>query len=368
MSASGDDGYREEVEKYLSEVFNKPVRLVRFIPLGAEPGETELKGFGYGKPYVVDYVLEGEMRSSVLSSMRAQKGFGHDTFADRAGIILWQNMAFNVLPRHVRTIDAGFFTKYGGLKSAGDADEFFILMDRVSGIEYYRDLDRIRDTDFFQRLDVDRALALSDYLVYIHARKHDDPVLYRRRVRELVGSGECIMGLIDSYPDNYEFYPEKSFESLEKKCVEWRWRLHEHDKAHRLCVVHGDFHPWNVMFRNGTDFTVLDRSRGEYGEPADDVSCMSMNYLFYSLQKYGRLDKEFKELFDKFMENYLVKSGDFDVLKYVQPFYVFRALVVASPLWYPGLAPDVRKKLFKFIDNVADEEEFDYKDVNKYLE
>lgn len=357
--------YRDEVEKYLSEVFGKPVRLVRILQMGAEPGERELKGFGYGKPYLVDYIIEGEMRSSVLSSMKVQKGFGHDTFADRAGVMLWQNMAFNVLPRHVRSIDAGFFTQYGGLKSAGDADEFFVLMDRVSGIEYYRDLDRIRDTHFFHPLDVDRALALSDYLVYIHSQKHDDPVLYHRRIRELVGSGECIMGLVDSYPKDFKSYSGRDFERLEKKCVGWRWKLH--DKVHRLCVVHGDFHPWNIMFRNGVDFTVLDRSRGEYGEPADDVSCMSMNYLFYSLQKYGELKGEFNDLYHKFMENYLIKSGDFEMLRYVQPFYVFRALVVASPLWYPGLSPDVRKKLFNFIDNVVDVEEFDYKDVNKYL-
>lgn len=357
--------YREEVEKYLSEVFAKPVRLVRILPMGAEPGEKELKGFGYGKPYAVDYIVEGEMRSSVLSSMKVQKGFGHDTFADRASNILWQNMAFNTLPKHVRSLDAGFFTKYGGLKSAGEADEFFILMDRVGGLEYYRDLDRILDAHFFQPLDVDRAAALSDYLVYIHSQKHDDPVLYHRRIRDLVGAGECIMGLVDSYPEDFGFYSTRDFEQMEKKCVEWRWRLH--DKVHRLCVVHGDFHPWNIMFRNGVDFTVLDRSRGEYGEPADDVSCMSMNYLFYSLQKYGELKGEFRDLFVKFMENYLVKSGDFDMLRYIQPFYVFRALVVASPLWYPGLKPDIRIKLFNFIDNVLDADEFDYMNVNKYL-
>jgi len=50
--------------------------------------------------------------------------------------------------------------------------------------------------------------------------------------------------------------------------------------AHRLSQVHGDFHPWNVLFREGVDFTVLDRSRGERGEPADDVTAMTINYIF----------------------------------------------------------------------------------------
>ena len=359
------DSRREQVREYLTEVYGKPVEVIRIAGLGAEPGESELKGFGYGKPYVIDFILEGHAESVVLSSMRVQKGFGHDTFADRAAQMLWSNMAFNVLPRHVRSIDAGYFTKSGGLKSAGDADEFFILMDRVSGIEYYRDLDRIMESGFFSQLDRDRAIALSDYLVYIHQQKHDDRVLWDRRIRELVGSGECIMGLADSYPDEFRFYSKQDFERMEEECVAWRWKLKP--RYERLCVVHGDFHPWNLMFRNGTDFTALDRSRGEYGEAADDVSCMSLNYLFYSLRKYGRLDKEFKVLWDRFMENYLVKSGDFEMLQLIQPFYAFRALVVASPVWYPTLDADVRVKLFNFIDNVLAADEFDYKDVNKYL-
>lgn len=360
------DGRTGQVREYLTELYGKPVEIVRIGGLGAETGETELKGFGYGKPFVIDYICEGQERSAVISSMRAQKGFGHDNFADRAGIVLWQNMAYNTLPRHVRSIDAGFFTRSGGLKSAGDAEEFFILMDRVSGTEYYRDLDRIAEAGYFTQADVDRSVALSDYLVYIHSQKHDDRALYDRRIRELVGSGECIMGLIDSYPDDFEYYSKDSFERLEKECVRWRWKLKP--KFERLCVVHGDFHPWNIMFRNGPDFTLLDRSRGEYGEAADDVSCLSLNYIFYSLRKYGRLDGDFKTLYDRFMENYLEKSGDFEILGCLQPFYAFRALVVASPLWYPGLDEDVRVKLFNFIDNVLADDEFDYRHVNRYFE
>jgi hypothetical protein len=121
------------------------------------------------------------------------------------------------------------------------------------------------------------------------------------------------------------------------------------------------------MFRNGIDFTVLDRSRGEYGEAADDVACMSMNYIFYSLQKYGRLKKDFKKLFDVFINNYLERTGDKELMSIIQPFYAFRALVVASPIWYPGMAPEVRISLFNFIDNVLSCEKFDHTDVNQYF-
>jgi len=45
------------------------------------------------------------------------------------------------------------------------------------------------------------------------------------------------------------------------------------------------FHPWNLLFRTETDFSVLDRSRGEWGEPADDVAALAVNYLFFGLRR-----------------------------------------------------------------------------------
>jgi hypothetical protein len=56
-----------------------------------------------------------------------------------------------------------------------------------------------------------------------------------------------------------------------------------------------------------------------------------------------------------------------ELLNVIQPFYVFRSVVVASPIWYPNLDPVVRTKLFNFINNILDIEKFDYKKVNSYL-
>ena len=49
-------------------------------------------------------------------------------------------------------------------------------------------------------LDLERADALCDYLVEIHRVAGPDPGLYVRRIRELLGHGECIFGVDDSYP------------------------------------------------------------------------------------------------------------------------------------------------------------------------
>ncbi|HOT07540.1 MAG: Phosphotransferase enzyme family protein [Methanosaeta sp. PtaB.Bin039] len=362
---------RENVEAYLQSIFGNEVRLKSFRRMGETIATTEdVKGFGYGSPLLVEFTAkkgkkgkEGN-RSAVLSTMRVQYGFGHDHFSDRGAVLLWQHDAFNRLPGHVRSLDVGYFDGSGQLTSCGDAREFFLLMEKVDGQEYFYDLERIKEhgaTD----LDLERVVALADYLARIHRDKKDLPALYQRKIRDLVGHGECIMGILDDYPESPAFLFQDELAEIEKLCVEWRWRLR--GMSHRLCQTHGDFHPWNVMFREGTDFTVLDRSRGEFGEAADDITAMTMNYIFYSVQKSFRLSGALKDLFELFFESYLDRTGDEELFRVIGPFFAFRAMVVASPTWYPLLGDDVRRTLFNFVENVLRTEEFDYLDVNNYM-
>jgi hypothetical protein len=345
-------------------VYGGPVRILSMTEEGRQETGEDLKAFGYGSPLFIEFEVEGERKKVVLETM-APSTFGHDHFSDRAQAILWEHSAFNNLPRHVRSLDSGAFLESGGVISTGKAREFFLLTEFVSGRGYFKDLDRIRTTGMAADEDFKRALALSDYLVEIHARKLDAPGLYVRRLRDLLGHGECIMGLIDSYPASYEFINASLLKKIELACVEWRWRIK--DRRHRLCQVHGDFHPWNILFREGTAFTMLDRSRGEWGEPADDTTCLSINYLFSSLMRSGRLEGPLEKLFRTFWDNYLEKTNDREMLDVAAPFFAWRGLVIASPLWYPRLPPGVRKTVFTFIQSVLGSERFDPTDVNRYL-
>lgn len=356
----------DNLKEYLSSVYKTDVEILWVGELGKklQKPETELKGFGYGVPYLIEFMVEGEKKKVVLETMRPE-GFGHDFFSDRAGILLWQHSAFSKLPKHVHSVDVGAFTKDGSLKSVGDCTEFFTVTDYMEGNLYHSDLDRIKETEQLVELDKGRCKALSDYLVQIHSLKKDAPRFYVRRIRDLLGHGEGIMGLIDSYPPKLDFVDKKTLCEIEKKCVEWRWKLKS--MSHRCSQVHGDFHPWNLMFREGVDFTALDRSRGEWGEPADDLSAMSINYLFYGLQKYGELMGSFETLWNLFWMNYLDKTGDEEMLKVIQPYFAWRGLVIASPIWYPNLSSDVRAKLINFIKNVLTIKCLDLDEVNSYL-
>ena len=97
---------------------------------------------------------------------------------------------------------------------------------------------------------------------------------------------------------------------------------------------------------------------------------MTINYLFFGLLKTDgkELDKDFKALFELFFDMYLEKTGDYELLKVIQPFFAFRGLVVASPVWYPNISLKTRRKLFNFIRNVLDADEFGYRDMVRYLE
>lgn len=358
----------EEVKQYLSGLYGQDVEISYLGDLEKEKeflSEDDVKGFGYGNPILIEYVINGKEEKAVLNTMRPGYGFGHDHFSDRAQGLIWAHSAFNKLAQHVFSIDVGAFTRDGRLISVGGGKEFFQLVRFEKGMEYFLDLERIRDEDRLTELDKARALALSDYLVEVHKVKKDVPELYVRRIRDLVGHGECIMGLMDSYPDDLGFIQKNGFAEIEKKCVDWRWKIK--DKGYRLCQEHGDFHPWNILFQEGADFSVLDRSRGEWGEAADDVAAMSINYIFFSLQRHGKLTGAFDELFKLFIKNYLEKTKDDEILTLIQLFYVWRALVIANPIWYPNLPLEIRKKIFNFIDNLLEIEVFQTEKVNNYF-
>jgi hypothetical protein len=98
------------------------------------------------------------------------------------------------------------------------------------------------------------------------------------------------------------------------------------------------------------------------------VTTLTMNYFFFSLQRSGRLEGSLDRLFLRFWERYLEKSGDSEILRVVAPFFAFRGLVMASPLWYPSLPDTVREKLLTFMVAVLHKETFDPSQVNAYCE
>ncbi|MCC7386015.1 MAG: phosphotransferase [Deltaproteobacteria bacterium] len=357
---------RRSLKTYLRRRFGADIELLSFGRIGEAAAEDDSpKKYGYGAPILIQFRAGGELVRVVLETM-SPGPFGHEHRADRAQAMIWDYDTYAKLPRHVRAVDVGAVTNKDELVSLADADEMFVLNEYAEGTGYAADLERLLVTDRLEDLDRDRMVALIRYLAQIHQLRREDSDLYRRRLRELIGHGECIMGLTDSYPVPYEFVTARTLRLIEEGANRWRWKLH--DRAERLSQVHGDFHPWNILFREGTDFSVLDRSRGEWGEPADDVTALTINYLFFSLRRHGRLAGPFEVLFRETWDRYREITGDWDVVRAAPPFFAFRGLVIASPRWYPDLSVAVRRSLFCFIENVLADDRFDPADANRYCE
>lgn len=352
---------RSAIAAYLSEWLDAPVELLAVSPLGQPETAIELgsvagrKVYGYGTPLLLRYCVAGVEQRAVLRTMAANP-FGHERRADRAAGLIQCFDSFNTLPNHVRARDIGMVSANGCLRSLPPGEEFFLLTDYAPGQLYADELRRICASGLLDDGDRSRARQLAIYLAKIHAVKRDEPDLYLRHLRDVFGSGEGIAGLLDSYPPDFALASPAWLEAVERDCVVWRWRLKR--ETGRLSQIHGDFHPFNTLFDEGDVLTMLDRSRGPWGEPADDVACMAINYLFFSLQRSGSLAPPFSELWDGFWATYLAHSGDERLLRVIQPFFVWRALVLASPVWY-DVEPAVRKSLFAFVENVLRDRVFD---------
>jgi hypothetical protein len=71
-------------------------------------------------------------------------------------------------------------------------------------------------------------------------------------------------------------------------------------------------------------------------------------------------------VFRLFWDAYCEASGDQAVMDTAAPFFAFRGLVLASPVWYPKLPIEVRRTIFRFVDNVLNSPRFDPSRVNEY--
>ncbi len=352
------------IEAYLKKQFGQDAELLDAGEIGTLD-KSSIKRFGYGKPLLVRWRAGGQEAEGVLSVMKGDK-YGHQFYWDRAAILMFQFETSDRLEGHVKPLGLGYVDDKGDLVPLRGPREFFILNEKLSGWDYADDLKRIMKGDF-READVEQARELARWLARIHTLKHDDPDLYYRRVRNLLGSSECIMGLVDeAFPHPWAAWSDESFIDLEKRLIDWRWRLKKY--AHRLAAVHGDFHPWNILVDGQGGFRVLDRSRGEWGEPAGDVCTMAANYLLFGLLERGRLAGPFRELYDAFFAEYLERTGDEQCLEVMAPFLVFRLLVISSPEWYPGHSDQVRNSLLRLMANVLEDRAFDWRNVDGYME
>ncbi len=336
-------------------------------PLGPDADVEDAAGtekaIGYGVPLrIVLRSANGERRELCLHTAKPDE-FGHDRRSDRAANMLLAYDTFAAIPRHSRAIDVGAVAHGGRFISLRESGEFYLITEYIEGHVYAEDLRRIAHQSALSLHDEARTRALATLLAEIHADKRDAPALYRRSIRDLLGSGEGIFGLVDGYPDNVPMAPPERLLAIERRCLEWRFRLKQ--RSDRLCRIHGDFHPFNILFAKNDVPVLLDTSRGSIGDPADDVMCLALNYVFFALEAHGSWTPALGKLWKSFFQTYLEQTGDRELFSVAAPFLAWRALVMANPQWYPSIRHTTRDTLLSFVERALDSPTFDPDDAER---
>lgn len=347
---------RHAIDRLVAEHFpgGEIVELYRFGTDEA-PDDTDAsaKASGYGKPIRVRLRdRDGVERRVVLHTATANP-FGHDRRADRAADMILAYDTFGEIPRHVRAIDVGAIAADGSLRSLRDTGELYVLTTYAEGHLYAEDLRRIATSGQSDPRDVRRAAILGRYLAELH-EPLDDDVAWARALRDLLGSGEGIFGIVDGYPSDSPGAPPERLRRIEERCLRWRWRLRE--QAPRLVRTHGDFHPFNILFAD-EDLALLDASRGCRGAAADDLTALAVNYVFFALPRRAAWARSFGPLWNAFWSSYRNARPDGDLeqtLRSAPPFLAWRALVVANPAWYPDVATQTRDAMLTLAERALD--------------
>jgi aminoglycoside phosphotransferase (APT) family kinase protein len=322
----------------------------------------------HGTGFLVELETVMGRRDFVLKSV-TPRGLGHEYPSDRAAMHLLALETFGELEGHVKALDVLALHSDGTVKSIGGGEEYFLLMERAEGVSYFQDLEGFARKESLSGEDREKIRMMARYLAGVHSVKKDSRDLYLRKVRDIIGHGECLMGVFDSYPEGILSHEEMA--EIEKQCVDWRARLK--GRYQRLCRIHGDFHPGNIWFSRAEQkgekwrLCLLDRSRGPWGEPADDVTALTINYIFLSVRNFDGMGAPYAEAFRMFFHEYIDGTGDAELLEVVAPFYAFRGAVVANPVFYPDVTPSQRERLFTFVRRVLAEERFAPEQVEEYV-
>jgi hypothetical protein len=330
------------------------LRLVSVEPLGPDTGATAQsteKSTGYGLPMRLVLADPRGQRTDLVYRTASANEFGHDRRSDRAAGMIQAYDDFAHLPRHVEALDLGVVQANGELVSIRGGRELYLITTYARGTIYAHDLRRIARDGVAGELDLARTKALARYLSDLHTPIPDGAVRYRRAIRDLVGSGEGIYGIVDGYPPGA--VSAERLRAIEERCAAWRWRLGE--RADRLTRTHGDFHPFNVVFGEGTELTLLDASRGACGDPADDLTAMSVNYILFALD----LPNAWRGLGPLWRAWWQRYRDDADLLAAAPPFFAWRALVVCNPRFYPHLSDAGRDRLLGLVERFLDAHRLD---------
>ncbi|MDX1631910.1 MAG: hypothetical protein R3234_08615, partial [Thermoanaerobaculia bacterium] len=84
--------------------------------------------------------------------------------------------------------------------------------------------------------------------------------------------------------------------------------------------------------------------------------------LFFALLEHSTFAGALRDLWDEFWETYLEATGDHEILEAAPLYLTWRALVLASPVWYPDVEDEIRDRLLSFVETLLSAGRLDPRD------
>lgn len=276
--------------------------------------------------------------------------YGETLRADAAHEVCWRLDGYSAIARHARCVCAVRIESDGSLEPehlAGPA--WGIVEEEISGQPYHERLQQMSaDPDPEQATR--EARLICNHMVSLHGRIDGEAsVLYSRAIRDNLMN--AVFRLIDGAPSLWNSFPELR-ERVEHGFLNWRLALST--RHGRLRRIHSDYHPWNVFLLNDRVNVIGARAPG-FGDPADDLACFLVNYVWFSMRRSGALTEPYLAAFIAFRDRYFELTQDQEAAAVFAPFAAKRLLVFLNPVYYPDTTPaEVHSLLSLLVSTLED--------------
>src|SRR6266498_5904810 len=136
-----------------------------------------------GSGFLLEIEINEQIKSYVVKNLFPE-GLGHDYPSDRAAVFLLDLEEYKNLPGHVKAIDVLSEMHDGTIKSIGGGKEYYLLMERGEGRDYFTDLNKFSQKKKLEINDVEKIRTMTSYLAEIHSIKKSSKSLYWRKIRD----------------------------------------------------------------------------------------------------------------------------------------------------------------------------------------
>jgi thiamine kinase-like enzyme len=212
--------------------------------------------------------------------------------------ILSQKLSSKNLPNK----DTPFQVKHIATGTVNSENISYEVLDFIPGRAFSKTLKEVHLSGELSNNVVKQTLKISDYLADIYNQSSkSDKVVYVRETCNFITYTKKQINFLRSH-ESYNKY-NKSVKIIDNSLDKL---LKDSINREKVCLVHNDFHPNNIIF-NGSDLHTIDKIGRLYGDQLVDISAVTLFYIWNELRSDIE-SRPFLKLHNLFMDNYVNKT------------------------------------------------------------